>query len=214
MATRYLRQTLPSAKVKLRAIRKNAGQSDARHQIALLIDRYLHFQVVPTTESHPIAPPIDPPLPPLITRKLFSPLTSAQTSKSDSSHGRSSTRSSQAAQWINCDIRSFDYSVLGQFQVIVADPPWDIHMSLPYGTMTDDEMRRLPLAALQPDWGILALWVTGRAMELGRELFGLWGYRRVDELVWVKTNQLQRLIRTGRTGHWLKWAQILTDLSM
>ena len=50
------------------------------------------------------------------------------------------------AQWVNCDIRSFDYSVLGQyapsplvvfhglisirFQVIVADPPWDIHMSV------------------------------------------------------------------------------------
>ena len=29
------------------------------------------------------------------------------------------------------------------------------------------------------------------------------GYERVDELIWVKTNQLQRLIRTGRTGHWL-----------
>ena len=28
-------------------------------------------------------------------------------------------------------------------------------------------------------------------------------YRRCDEIVWVKTNQLQRIIRTGRTGHWL-----------
>lgn len=51
------------------------------------------------------------------------------------------------AQWVNCDIRSFDFSVLGQyvsptrfsicgseaddrFQVIVADPPWDIHMTV------------------------------------------------------------------------------------
>lgn len=47
-------------------------------------------------------------------------------------------RASGVAQWVNCDIRSFDYSVLGQyvvtstlartkrdrFQVIVADPPW------------------------------------------------------------------------------------------
>ena len=40
-------------------------------------------------------------------------------------------------------------------------------------------------------------------MELGRECLDIWGYRRVDELIWVKTNQLQRLIRTGRTGHWL-----------
>ena len=28
-------------------------------------------------------------------------------------------------------------------------------------------------------------------------------YDQCDELIWVKTNQLQRLIRTGRTGHWL-----------
>jgi len=45
--------------------------------------------------------------------------------------------------------------------------------------------------------------VVFRAMELGRECLKLWGYERVDEIIWVKTNQLQRIIRTGRTGHWL-----------
>ena len=33
-------------------------------------------------------------------------------------------------QWINCDVRRFDYSILGKFHVIMADPPWDIHMSV------------------------------------------------------------------------------------
>lgn len=33
-------------------------------------------------------------------------------------------------QWINCDVRRFDCSVLGKFHVIMADPPWDIHMSV------------------------------------------------------------------------------------
>ena len=47
------------------------------------------------------------------------------------------------------------------------------------------------------------LLTSGRAMELGRECLEIWGYKRVDELIWVKTNQLQRLIRTGRTGHWI-----------
>ena len=51
--------------------------------------------------------------------------------------------------------------------------------------------------------GLIFLWVTGRAMELGRECLKLWGYDRVDEIIWVKTNQLQRIIRTGRTGHWI-----------
>ncbi|XP_008433738.2 N(6)-adenosine-methyltransferase subunit METTL3 [Poecilia reticulata] len=106
------------------------------------------------------------------------------------------------SQWICCDIRFLDMSILGKFSVVMADPPWDIHMELPYGTLTDDEMRKLSIPALQDD-GFLFLWVTGRAMELGRECLSQWGYERVDEIIWVKTNQLQRIIRTGRTGHWL-----------
>ncbi|XP_028410139.1 N6-adenosine-methyltransferase catalytic subunit-like [Dendronephthya gigantea] len=105
-------------------------------------------------------------------------------------------------QWIQCDLRYLDFSVIGKFSVVMADPPWDIHMELPYGTMQDDEMRKLAVPKLQ-DEGYIFLWVTGRAMELGRECLRLWGYDQCDELIWVKTNQLQRLIRTGRTGHWL-----------
>jgi len=106
------------------------------------------------------------------------------------------------AQWIQCDIRKLDVEVIGKFTVIMADPPWDIHMELPYGTMTDDEMRNMGIEKLQDD-GFIFLWVTGRAVELGRDLLRIWGYERVDDIIWVKTNQLQRLIRTGRTGHWL-----------
>lgn len=105
-------------------------------------------------------------------------------------------------QWIQSDLRFFDMTILGKFSVIMADPPWDIHMELPYGTMSDDEMRHLNIPSLQ-DEGLIFLWVTGRAMELGRECLQLWGYERCDEIIWVKTNQLQRIIRTGRTGHWL-----------
>lgn len=61
------------------------------------------------------------------------------------------------------------HGVTGKFSVIMADPPWDIHMELPYGTLSDDEMRQLPIPVLQ-DEGLIFLWVTGRAMELGREV--------------------------------------------
>lgn len=30
-----------------------------------------------------------------------------------------------------------------------------------------------------------------------------WGYKKIDQLVWIKTNQINRLIITGKTGHWL-----------
>jgi mRNA m6A methyltransferase catalytic subunit len=98
------------------------------------------------------------------------------------------------SQWISCDVRRLDLGILGKFGVLMMDPPWDIHMTLPYGTLTDDEMKDLKIQQLQDD-GILLLWVTGRAMEVGRECLTRWGYNRIDELVWVKTNQLQRLIR-------------------
>ncbi len=64
------------------------------------------------------------------------------------------------AQWIKCDIRTFDMTVLGKFGVIMADPPWEIHQDLPYGTMADDEMRKLNIGTLQ-DEGVIFLWVTG-----------------------------------------------------
>ncbi len=69
-------------------------------------------------------------------------------------------------QWINCDVRSFDMSVLGKFGVIMADPPWEIRMDLPYGTMTDDEMRGLDIGCLQ-DEGVIFLWVTGECRAGG-----------------------------------------------
>lgn len=59
--------------------------------------------------------------------------------------------------------------------------------------MTDDEMRAMPIPELQ-DEGLLFLWVTGRAMEVGRECLRFWGYTRIDEVVWVKTNQVSILL--------------------
>ncbi len=77
-------------------------------------------------------------------------------------------------------------------------------MDLPYGTMSDDEVCKLNFPKLQEaEGGLLFLWVTGRAMERAREIFEYWGYRQLEEIVWIKTNQLQKVIRTGRTGHWL-----------
>lgn len=46
---------------------------------------------------------------------------------------------------------------------------------LPYGTLTDDEMMRMPVGSMQDEGGLLFLWVTGRAMELGRDCLTAWG---------------------------------------
>jgi mRNA (2'-O-methyladenosine-N6-)-methyltransferase len=67
-----------------------------------------------------------------------------------SGQGKSVLRSPESTklmppQWVQCDLRNLKFEVLGKFSVLMADPPWDIHMELPYGTMSDDEMRRLPV---------------------------------------------------------------------
>ncbi|AAS53544.1 AFR173Wp [Eremothecium gossypii ATCC 10895] len=106
------------------------------------------------------------------------------------------------SQWIKCDVRKFDFTILGKFSAVIADPAWNIHMNLPYGTCNDNELLLLPLDILQ-DEGLLFLWVTGRAIELGKESLMNWGYKVINEISWIKTNQLGRTIVTGRTGHWL-----------
>ena len=42
---------------------------------------------------------------------------------------------------------------------------WEIHQDLPYGTMSDDEMRKMNIGVLQDD-GVIFLWVTGKRYYL------------------------------------------------
>lgn len=129
---------------------------------------------------------------------------------------------------IECDLRKYDFERLQteNFNAIIADPPWNIHMNLPYGTCNDQELFELPLHKLQAPkinhhydifktegdcsnrfvykkGGVMALWVTVRSINLGKQLLVANGYKIINELSWIKINQLCRTIVTGRTGHWL-----------
>ncbi|CDK27214.1 unnamed protein product [Kuraishia capsulata CBS 1993] len=106
------------------------------------------------------------------------------------------------AQWINCDVRFLDFSILGKFAAIVADPSWAINMRTPNKVSKDPDLMSLPIHLLQ-DEGVIFLWVTGRTTDVGRQVLSHWGYKPANEISWIKTNQLIRTICTGRTGHWL-----------
>lgn len=43
---------------------------------------------------------------------------------------RSGGKAPPPPQWINCDVRQFDMSILGKFDVIMADPPWFIRQKV------------------------------------------------------------------------------------
>jgi len=79
--------------------------------------------------------------------------------------------------------------VLGKFGVIMADPPWEIHQDLPYGTMADEEMRRMGLGQLQ-DEGVIFLWVTGAPV----------GCRRVTAVGHQWVTAVGHRCRRGRRG--------------
>ena len=72
--------------------------------------------------------------------------------------------------------------------------------------MEDDEMRKLNIPSLQEN-GYIFLWVTGRAMELGRECLKIWGYERCDEIIWVKTNQLQTRVNNQQKQPYKRYVQ-------
>jgi mRNA (2'-O-methyladenosine-N6-)-methyltransferase len=76
------------------------------------------------------------------------------------------------------------------FDVLSLDPPWDIHMNLPYETLTDNQVfsNLKGIDKLQGPGGLIFVWVTGRAIELGIECLDKWGYTLIEEIVWIKIN--------------------------
>lgn len=65
------------------------------------------------------------------------------------------------------------------------------------------ETAQLPIRQLSADPGFVFLWVgTGDAdgLERGRECLAKWGFRRAEDIVWVKTNRMEREGRGGAGG--------------
>ncbi|WFD29552.1 mRNA (2'-O-methyladenosine-N(6)-)-methyltransferase [Malassezia sp. CBS 17886] len=82
------------------------------------------------------------------------------------------------------------------FDVVVIDPPlasyhWQTP-ALPHSeTWSWDEIAALPVPALCAKEAFVFLWVGGGAsdgLERGREVLTRWGFRRCEDIVWVRTN--------------------------
>ena len=73
----------------------------------------------------------------------------------------------------------------GKFDVILLDPPFS-------SSFTWDHLQELPVPSLAADPSFVFLWVgsgAGDGLERGREVLAKWGYRRCEDVVWVKTNK-------------------------
>ena len=90
----------------------------------------------------------------------------------------------------------------GQFRCIVADPPWAQGLTggwkrrpnraktLPYPTMTVDQIKALPVGdTAEPD-AHLWLWTTNAFLEAGFSVMRAWGFRYLAPIHWVKPSGL------------------------
>ncbi|KAG9014912.1 hypothetical protein FRB90_005123 [Tulasnella sp. 427] len=71
-----------------------------------------------------------------------------------------------------------------KFDAILIDPPYSSSFSW-------DELENLPIPTLAADPSFVFLWVgsgAGEGLEKGRALLAKWGYRRCEDVVWIKTN--------------------------
>ena len=76
-----------------------------------------------------------------------------------------------------------------KFDVILIDPPFS-------SSFTWDHLQDLPVPNLAADPSFVFLWVgsgAGEGLERGREVLAKWGYRRCEDVVWVKTNKSSNL---------------------
>ena len=73
-----------------------------------------------------------------------------------------------------------------KFDVILIDPPFS-------SSFTWDDLQELPVPSLAADPSFVFMWVGsgyGEGLERGREILAKWGFRRCEDIVWVKTNNM------------------------
>ena len=93
-----------------------------------------------------------------------------------------------------------------KFDVILIDPPFS-------SSFTWENLQELPIPTLAADPSFVLLWVgsgSGDGLERGREVLGKWGFRRCEDIVWVKTNHTTNKGPGVRPPHICSWLSPLT----
>ena len=87
-----------------------------------------------------------------------------------------------------------------KFKTVLADPPWRFqnqtgkvapeHRRLNrYGTMTLDDIKDLPVAAVAEDTAHLYLWVPNALLPEGLDVLRAWGFEYKTNLIWHKVRK-------------------------
>lgn len=108
--------------------------------------------------------------------------------------------------YLTADLQKFHLAELlpVKFDSILIDPPleeyardYPTRVSGDHPYWTWDELAALPIPQIASNPGFIWLWVgSGKCdrngvsgLDKGRELLAKWGYRRCEDIVWLKTNR-------------------------
>ncbi|XP_075081344.1 N6-adenosine-methyltransferase non-catalytic subunit MTB isoform X1 [Nicotiana tabacum] len=101
--------------------------------------------------------------------------------------------------YYKCDLREQELSpeFFGtKFDVILIDPPWEEYVHRAPGVTdhmeywTFEEIMNLKIEAIADTPSFIFLWVgDGVGLEQGRQCLKKWGFRRCEDICWVKTNK-------------------------
>jgi N6-adenosine-specific RNA methylase IME4 len=85
-----------------------------------------------------------------------------------------------------------------KYDVILIDPPWSYYGQQDkwgaaakfYETMSDEELRRMPVGDVAKKTSVLFCWATGPRLDIAIDLIRSWGFAyRGAAFVWVKTTK-------------------------
>jgi N6-adenosine-specific RNA methylase IME4 len=115
---------------------------------------------------------------------------------------RIATRASPA-MFKKVDLRSFDLTTLGtKFDVVLIDPPWEEYRrrAAAAGGLEDEDdaqvwspkdIMSLRIEAITETPSFCFLWCgTGQGLEWGRHCLKKWGFRRCEDITWIKSNRV------------------------
>ncbi|XP_078427659.1 methyltransferase MT-A70 family protein [Wolffia australiana] len=108
-------------------------------------------------------------------------------------------KSATTPVYYKCDLREFVLSpeFFGtKFDVILVDPPWEEYVHRAPGvadhmeSWTFEEIQNLKIETIADTPSFIFLWVgDGVGLEQGRQCLKKWGFRRCEDICWVKTNK-------------------------
>ena len=99
------------------------------------------------------------------------------------------------------DLRSFDLTTLGtKFDVVLIDPPWEEYRRRAMAAGDDEaahmevwspkDIMALRIEAITETPSFCFIWCgTGQGLDWGRHCLKKWGFRRTEDITWIKSNR-------------------------